>query len=348
MRDMMSFQTVRWAKNEVILVDQNLLPDRMKLLRCRNHQSVARAIKTMQVRGAPAIGVAAAMGVALAAVRSRAQTKQKLLAELENAASVLRATRPTAWNLFYGIDRVLSKARQTDGTVEEIVRATVLEADQLAREDIQANLKIGEYGSGLLLDGDSVLTHCNAGTLATVSYGTALAPIRSAVKSGKRVRVYATETRPRMQGAKLTTYELLHDGIPVTLIVDGAVGLVMSKGLVTKVITGADRITKDAVFNKIGTYQIALLARQHGIPFYVAAPRSTFDLMRRADEVQIEERDGREMTHVGSRRIVPKGVAVYNPGFDRTPIDLVSGIITEFGVLSSHDVSMGKFSSHDA
>lgn len=299
----------------------------------------------MQVRGAPAIGVAAAMGVALAATKSRARTREQLLSELETAAKTLRSTRPTAWNLFYGIDRVLERARRAAGSVKEIVHATVEEAKRLAAEEIEANQKIGWYGAGILRDGDSILTHCNAGTLATVSYGTALAPIRSAVRSGKRVKVYATETRPRMQGAKLTTYELQQDGIPVTLIVDGAVGLVMSKGLVSKVITGADRITKDAVFNKIGTYQVALLARQHGIPFYVAAPRSTFDFTRLGDEVQIEERDAREITHVGSKRLTPKGIAVYNPAFDRTPIELVSGVITEYGLVSPDEIRSGQFAS---
>jgi methylthioribose-1-phosphate isomerase len=283
------------------------------------------------------------MGLALAAVHSRATTREALLAELDKAAHALRSTRPTAWNLFYGIGRVLERTRSTSGGVGEIARSAREEALRMASEDVEANRKIGEYGAVLLNEGDGVLTHCNAGTLATVSYGTALAPIRTAVQNGKRIQVYATETRPRMQGAKLTTYELLRDKIPVTLIVDGAVGLVMSKGMISKVITGADRITKDAVFNKIGTYQIAVLSKRHGIPFYVAAPRSTFDLTRRADEVRIEERDPAEMTHVGPKRIVPKGVPVYNPAFDMTPTELVDGFITEYGVISPQNIAMERF-----
>jgi methylthioribose-1-phosphate isomerase len=295
----------------------------------------------MVVRGAPAIGVAAAMGLALAANSSRAKTKAQLIKELEIAAEVLRGSRPTAWNLFWAIDRILKKARAGVGSPSEIAAQVVNEALEMAEEDVRANRKIGEYGAELLHDGDCVLTHCNAGTLATVSYGTALAPIRTAISQGKKIRVIATETRPRLQGAKLTTYELLRDKIPVTLIVDGAVGYVMKRGLVNKAIVGADRITTRSVVNKVGTYLVALAAQASQIPFYVAAPSSTFDLRPGQDEVEIEERSPQEVTHIGGKRIVPKGVGVLNPAFDLTPVDMVKGFMTERGIVAPDRVRAG-------
>jgi len=212
------------------------------------------------------------------------------------------------------------------------------EAKRMAEEDIRANLSIGQYGADLIADGDQVLTHCNTGTLATVSYGTALAPIRSARRQGKNVRVMATETRPRLQGAKLTTYELLSDKIPVTLIVDGAAGYVIRTGMIQRVIVGADRITRSVVANKVGTYLIALAAQANKIPFYVAAPTSTFDVKRENSDVKIEERDEKEVTHVNGKRIPPRGVPAYNPAFDLTPVDLVSGFITERGVFTAESL----------
>jgi methylthioribose-1-phosphate isomerase len=211
------------------------------------------------------------------------------------------------------------------------------EAQEIAREDVEANRKIGEFGSSLISDGDRVLTHCNTGTLATVSYGTALAPIRTAISQGKKVSVIATETRPRLQGARLTAFELLSDGIPVTLIVDGASGYVMKQGMVQLAIVGADRITSKVVANKVGTYLIALAAKANQIPFYVAAPTSTFDL-KRTDQVEIEERDSREVTHIGGRRVPPRGVDVFNPAFDLTPVELVKGFITEQGILKPEEL----------
>lgn len=332
---MSQLRTVEWVNGRVRMIDQTKIPYRFAYISFRNYRQVAKAIRNMVVRGAPAIGVAAAMGLALAANSSRATTKEQLIKELEAAGEVLRRSRPTARNLFWAVDRILSKARAAGDDPSEIAALVVKEAKQMAEEDIEANRRIGEYGASLLDDGDCVLTHCNAGTLATVSYGTALAPIRTAVSQGKKIRVIATETRPRLQGAKLTTYELLRDKIPVTLIVDGAVGYTMKKGLVKKVIVGADRITMRFVANKVGTYLIALAAQANQIPFYVAAPSSTFDLRPEQSEIRIEERSPQEVTHIGGRRIAPKGVDVFNPAFDLTPVDLVRGFITEKGVVAA-------------
>lgn len=320
------------------MIDQTRLPGRLSYLTCRNHKQVAKAIKEMIVRGAPAIGVAAAMGLALAALNSKAGNKEEIMKELHDAAEVLRKSRPTARNLFWAIEKVLSKAESTSGGPSEITSATVQEALRIAEEEVQASRKIGEHGAALLSDGDRILTHCNTGTLATVSYGTALAPIRTAIKSGMRLQVFATETRPRLQGARLTTFELLSDRIPITLIVDGAAGYVIERGMVNKVIVGADRITRRFVANKVGTYLLALAARKHDVPFYVAAPLSTFDLGSGGTDIRIEERDPQEVTHIGGKRIAPRGVRVLNPAFDLTPIELVSAFITEKGVLSTEEV----------
>lgn len=342
---MSELRTVEWANGRVRMIDQTRLPYKFAYVSFKDYRQVAKAIKDMVVRGAPAIGVAAAMGIALAANSSRAKSKEQLIKELEAAAGVLRQSRPTAWNLFWAIDRILNKARTTIGGASDVVAQVVDEARRMAEEDVTANRKIGEYGAALIDDGDCVLTHCNTGTLATVSYGTALAPIRTAVGQGKKIRVIATETRPRLQGAKLTTYELLRDKIPVTLIVDGAVGYVMRRRLVDKAIVGADRITTRFVANKVGTYQIALAAQANQVPFYVAAPSSTFDLRSGEAEVKIEERSSQEVTHIGGKRIVPMGVEVFNPAFDVTPIELVKGFITEKGVVTSDRLQPGFFGS---
>jgi len=330
---MSELRTIEWVGGRVRMIDQTRLPNKFAYVSLRDYRQVAKAIKEMTVRGAPAIGVAAAMGLALAANASRTKNREQFMQELQTAAEALRKSRPTAWNLFWAIDRVLRKARQTGGGSSQIASQVVAEAQKIAQEDVEVNHKIGEQGASLIDDGDQILTHCNTGTLATVSYGTALAPIRTAIRQGKRVRVIATETRPRLQGAKLTTYELLSDGIPVTLIVDGAVGYVMKMGMVQKVMVGADRITRKFVANKVGTYLIALAARANQVPFYVVAPTSTFDLRNERSEVKIEERNPQEVTHIGGKRIVPKGVPVFNPAFDLTPVELVTGFITERGVL---------------
>ena len=343
-RRFFNLRTVKWCGGVVSMVDQTKLPGRIVYVKCRTVREVARAIKSMVVRGAPAIGVAAAMGLALAAYRSRAKSREALLDELESASSILKSTRPTAVNLFWAISEIMEVARVSPGGVEEVKEAIVKRSIQMAEEDVKANMRIGEYGSTLISDGDTVLTHCNAGALATVGYGTALAPIRTSISQGKSVKVYATETRPRLQGARLTAFELLTDKIPVTLITDGMVGYAMSRGLIRKVIVGADRIVLDGVFNKIGTYTIAIAAKYHNIPFYVAAPTSTFDPSRTSESVKIEERDPKEVTHILNVRIVPKGVEVLNPAFDLTPINLVDAIITDRGIIHRpNQKSISKF-----
>ena len=318
------------------MIDQTKLPDRLVYVRLNNYRQVSNAIKRMVVRGAPAIGVAA--GMALAVKANRRKSSARTLKELEVAAETLRESRPTARNLFWAVERILTRARSTpDG--EDVAAAVIDEARKMAEEDVQANLSLGRFGADLISDGDQILTHCNTGTLATVSYGTALAPIRTAVRQGKKVRVIATETRPRLQGAKLTTYELLSDKIPVTLIVDGAVGYVMRKGMVQKAIVGADRITTRYVANKVGTYLIALAAQANNVPLYVAAPSSTFDIQHDDAEIKIEERDPKEITYVNGRRVPPRGVSVYNPAFDLTPVELIRGFITEKGVFTPGSLS---------
>ena len=333
-------RTIEWKDGVVVTIAQTKLPSEEKYIRIRTCSEMADAIKTMKIRGAPVLGVAAAYGVALTAYHSQAKTKQDLLKEIESCTELLRKTRPTAVNLFWAIERVLKKAKVSSGGVSEVVRAVVQEAQTMADEDVETNREIGENGAKLIQDGDVILTHCNAGRLATVDYGTALAAIRVAVKQGKRIKVFATETRPLLQGARLTAFELKRDNIPVTLIIDNMVGYVMSKRLVNKVIVGADRIVKDAVINKIGTFTVAVLAHEHGIPFYVAAPKSTFDLTRFSRDVVIEERSPEEVIFCGGQRIAPEGINVLNPAFDITPLKYVSGIICETGVLSPAEVRM--------
>jgi methylthioribose-1-phosphate isomerase len=328
-------RTIEWKDGTVVIIDQTKLPNTTKFLSLKNCEKLSLAVKEMKLRGAPLIGVAAAYGLALTAYHSKAKEKEELLKELENSADLLRRTRPTAVNLFWAVDRVLKKAKTATDDVKTLVENVVKEAQKMAEEDVDVNRKIGEHGSKLIDNGDVLLTHCNAGSLATVDYGTALGVIRTAWQQDKQIKVIATETRPRLQGARLTTFELKRDGIPVTLITDSTVGYVMSKGLVKKVIVGADRIVRDAVINKIGTYTIAVLAHEHDVPFYVAAPTSTFDLNRTSKEITIEKRSSEEITSFGSYRIAPKGVDAFNPAFDITPIKYVSAIICETGVLSA-------------
>ena len=335
---MSSAKTVEWVNGRVRMIDQTRVPEKFVYVTFKDYRQVAKAIKNMVVRGAPAIGVAAAMGMALAAKHSsRRKSKDQFFKDLQAAGIVLCKSRPTARNLSWAVERILGKAQATSGGVQEIVREIVEEAQNIAREDIEANRKIGDFGSSLIKDNYTVLTHCNTGTFATVSYGTALAPIRTAFKQGKNVRVIATETRPRLQGARLTTFELLSDKIPVTLIVDGAVGYVMKRGMVQAAIVGADRITRQVVANKVGTYLIALAAHANLVPFYVAAPSSTFDL-NEMHAVEIEERKPQEVTHIAGKRIPPRGVGVFNPAFDITPVELVKGFITENGILRPEDL----------
>lgn len=327
-------RTIEWKDGFVVTIDQTRLPTRRFLLRMKKCDEVADAIREMRMRGAPLLGVAAAYGLALTAYHSKAEKREQLIGELEASAATLRKTRPTAVNLYWALDRIMKKAQETVGDTKDIARAVIDEARRMADEDVEVNRKIGEHGATLIKDGDAVLTHCNAGSLATVEYGTALGIVRAAWEQGKKINVIATETRPKLQGARLTAYELKRDGIPVTLITDNMVGFVMAKKRVNLVVVGADRIVRDAVINKIGTYSIAVLAKGHGVPFYVAAPMSTMDLDHTSDEVVIEERDSKEVTHFLSKSIAPRGVKVLNPAFDITPMKYVRAVITETGILS--------------
>lgn len=319
----------------VITPDQTKLPHRLVFLKLRSCSEVASAIEAMKIRGAPLIGVAAAYGLALTAFHSKASKKEVFLKQVENAAELLRKTRPTGANLFWAVERILKKVREPSSSSIKVLRQLVVdEAEKIADEDAEINRMIGEQGSGLIAEGDTVLTHCNAGSLATVDYGTALGVLRAAWAQGKRIRVIATETRPMLQGARLTAYELKREGIPFCLITDSMVGYVMSKRLMDKVIVGADRVVRDAVINKIGTYSIAVLAHEHDVPFYVAAPLSTFDLKHSASDVVIEERNPEEVTCFGLERVAPEGTVALNPAFDITPLRYVKGVVCEKGVLT--------------
>jgi len=329
-------RTIWWddEKKAVGMIDQTLLPERLEDILVGSVGELCEAIQSLRVRGAPALGAAGGYGVALAAARSGATDPAALLHDVREAAGVIRAARPTAVNLSWGVDRAVKAVDEMGGSagVEEIRAVALAEAELIAGEDVSINRALGDRGASLLEDGDVVLTHCNAGRLACVDWGTALGVIRSAVAQGKRISVYACETRPLFQGSRLTAWELSEDKIPVTLICDSMAGMVMSQGRIDKVIVGADRITRDAVFNKVGTYTHAVLAKAHGIPFYVAAPISTFDLDHSEKDVEIEERDPDEIRRIGDRQLAPAGVPIYNPAFDATPLDLVTAIITERGI----------------
>jgi methylthioribose-1-phosphate isomerase len=333
---------IEWHKGTVRTPDQTKLPLEEVTLEIKTVDQMCEAIKILRVRGAPLLGAAAAFGIALAAYHSKAKSKEKLLSELEEAGSTIKRQRPTAVNLFWAADRVLAKARRFSGTAEELRVAVVEEAQKIADEDVEQNHAIGRNGAALIKDGDTILTHCNAGELCAVEYGTALGVVRAAWEQGKKIKVIADETRPLLQGARLTAYELMRDGIPVTLITDNMAAYVMIKGLVNLVVVGADRIVQDAVFNKIGTYGVAVLAKEHKVPFYVAAPKSTFDLTRKASDVVIEERKSEEVTHICGRQIAPSGVRVLNPAFDATPLKYVSGIISENRIYYPEDFAKFK------
>lgn len=327
-------RTIELRGKSVVLIDQTRLPQELKLVKCDSVDDIVRAIKAMQIRGAPALGVAAAMALAIVVFRSKARTKEKLLLELKRAASKVRRARPTAANLFAGLGRVLEVTRAVKD-VRGLRNAVVREAKRIAEEDVETNKRMGEYGASLIKNGDVVLTHCNTGALAAVDYGTALGAVRSAWAQGKRIKVIATETRPRLQGSRLTAWELKRKGVPVTVIIDSMAGEVMRRRMVDLVMVGADRITSNGdVVNKVGTYTLAVLAKEHGIPFYSVAPTTTIDLITPSgDQVKIEHRDPREVMFVGKTRLVPKGVAVLNPAFDVTPARLVTAIVTERGIV---------------
>ena len=331
-------KTIEWTEEGVRMIDQRLLPTEEKYVTLRSCEEVAEAIKTMMVRGAPAIGVSAAMGLALGVRQSRAASLPELTREFDHLCEMMSMTRPTAVNLFWAIEKMrVELSRTTAGTesLSEIKQALVAEALKIYREDIEANRALGRFGAELIPDGATVLTHCNAGALATAGdYGTALGVIRGARDAGKRVAVIADETRPFLQGLRLTAWELAKDDIPVTVITDSMAGHVMKGGKVDAVVVGADRIAANGdAANKIGTYMVAVLAQRHGIPFYVAAPITTLDLsLASGDQIPIEERSGREITHVGEQQIGPDGVDVHNPAFDVTPNELITAIITDKGV----------------
>ena len=329
----MTLKTIEWKNNSVIMIDQTKLPNSLEYVTYTDYNQVADAIRTLVVRGAPAIGISGAFGLALAVLQSDAKEKDQLIQDLETAQKILLKTRPTAVNLAWGLEKIMSVAK-SEKTVEQIRVSIVEVAKQMAEDDIQINMSIGKNGSELFSKNDTIMTHCNAGALATVGYGTALGVIRAAKESGKNIKVIATETRPVQQGSRLTAFELKHDGIDVTLIPDTAVGYTMANGLVNGVIVGADRILRTGhVFNKIGTYQVATMAKQHNIPFYVAAPLSTFDLESRHEDVIIEQRNASEVTGIGDKKTAPDGIDVINPAFDMTPPELISGIITENGIV---------------
>ncbi len=329
-------RTIEWQDGTVVTIDQTRLPHETVILKMRNLTEVAEAIKTMRIRGAPLLGAAVAFALALTAFHSKAKDRTELIKELRNAAETLRRTRPTAVNLFWAVDRILGKVEAFHGSGRELAAFVVTEANRIADEDAAANRSIGKHGAELIRNGDVILTHCNAGALATVEYGTALGVVRASWEQGKKIRVVATETRPQLQGARLTAYELKQAGIPVTLITDSMVGYVMYKRMVDKVIVGADRIVQDAVINKIGTFTVAVMAKECNVPFYVAAPRSTFDLAHKSSDIVIEERTPEEVTHIGSQRIA-EDVNVLNPAFDITPLDYVTAIICESGILYKED-----------
>jgi methylthioribose-1-phosphate isomerase len=328
-------RTIEWKAGVVRMIDQRKLPHEYVEVEFTDYRDVATAIKDMYIRGAPAIGAAAAFGLALAAEHSPAQSTSELATDVRQASDVLRATRPTASNLFWALERMLSKLEgEMSADVDQVRQSLVVEAQALADEDVEANKRMGEYGAELVEDGYNILTHCNAGALATVDYGTALAPVRTAWKQGKQVHVYVDETRPRLQGARLTAWELMREGIPMTLIADNAAGYFIQTGKVDIILVGADRVVANGdVVNKIGTYKLGVVAGENGVPFYAVVPTSTIDLsVDSGDQVPIEERGTEEVTHVRGQLIGPEGVNVANPAFDVTPHRYVTGIITEHGI----------------
>ena len=330
--------TIDWQDDMIVMVDQRKLPGQEVYVRCRTAQEVARSIRTMVIRGAPAIGVAAAMGIALAARRSTATGTKQFAVDFQKTCDMMAATRPTAVNLFWAIDRMkkaFADGAQSGESPGELAARLEREARAIHDEDVANCRAMGSFGAHVVPDGARVLTHCNAGALATAGYGSALGVIRAAVEQGKKIAVFADETRPFLQGARLTAWELVREGINTTVITESMAGPLMRAGEVDLVVVGADRIAANGdTANKIGTYTVAVLAHEHKVPFYVAAPLSTIDLSTPdGDQIPIEERDGREITHIGSSRLTPEGAHIRNPAFDVTPHRYIAGIITEKGIV---------------
>jgi methylthioribose-1-phosphate isomerase len=328
-------QTLEWTESGVVFIDQTKLPTEEVYVTCTTHQQVADVIRNMVVRGAPAIGVAAAMGIALGVKNSTTENTADLKKDFDQICEIIRQTRPTAVNLFWAIRRMREKFESLRSRpIAQIQQALIEEAQRMHAEDIAANQAMGRHGAALMPSSGGVLTHCNAGALATAGYGTALGVIRAAVEQGKKIHVYADETRPFLQGSRLTAWELMKDGIPTTVISDNMAGAMMQQGKIGAIVVGADRIAANGdVANKIGTYTVAVLAKEHGIPFYVAAPISTVDLdTPDGSRIPIEQRDAREVTHIAGKQMVPDGVEIENPAFDVTPAKYVAAIITERGI----------------
>ncbi len=328
-------QTLEWTQSGVVFIDQTKLPTEEVYVTCTTHQQVADVIRNMVVRGAPAIGVAAAMGIALGVRNSKAENGADLKKDFDQICETIRQTRPTAVNLFWAIRRMSEKFEILRiRPIAQIQQALIEESQRMHAEDIAANKAMGRYGAELMPSSGGVLTHCNAGALATAGYGTALGVIRAAVEAGKKIHVYADETRPFLQGSRLTAWELMKDGIPTTVISDNMAGVMMQQGKIGAIVVGADRIAANGdVANKVGTYTVAVLAKEHGIPFYVAAPISTVDLATPdGSKIPIEQRNAREVTHIAGKQMVPDGVEVENPAFDVTPAKYITAIITERGV----------------
>ena len=343
LQDQVMVPTVEWKHGAVRLLDQSRLPEIVEFIDCRDYQTVAEAIRSLKVRGAPAIGVTAAMGVALGAESIQTTDSASFTQAVLKICDELAATRPTAVNLFWALERMKRKLDSLQGQAVSVIKTALLsESQAILEEDIALCKTMGRHGATLIQDGQTILTHCNAGSLATAGYGTALGVIRAAWEGGKKITVIADETRPVLQGARLTAWELMQDQIPVTLITDNMAGSLMKQGKIHLCVVGADRIAANGdVANKIGTYSVAVLAKAHKIPFYVAAPYSTIDLKTKTgDDIPIEQRNPSEVTSIhGSHPVAPKDVAVYNPAFDVTPAELITGIITERGVFKPCEIA---------
>ena len=336
----MPVETIAWKNNRIRYIDQTLLPHKVRFVECSDIGKLWRAIKRLEIRGAPAIGIAGALGIALASVKSKAKRTDGIIKDVRAAAKYLASSRPTAVNLFWALRRMeKTAASNVSSKVPALKQILIREALRIIAEDKASCRRMARYGSGLIQNGDRILTHCNAGGLATADYGTALGVLFEAKKQGKRIKVYADETRPLLQGSRLTAWELLNEGIDTTLICDNMAASLMAKGMIDKIFVGADRIASNGdAANKIGTYSLAVLARYHRVPFYIVAPISTFDFsVKTGKDIPIEERPGDEVRSVAGKYIAPRKVKTYNPAFDVTPSALITAIVTEFGVIKRPD-----------